>query len=94
MLTPVQRWLAELKRRRAAVRAAREYAACATGRPLCPALPLGGIRAAATDRCYVRVNYRDGVGSGRGLFCVHDSGIIETVTAAEVRAVRKYRCRC
>ena len=94
MPTLVHRCLAEWKRRRAAVRAAHEYAEWMTGRPVAPAWPFGHIRAVASDRCYVRVQYRDGLGCGSGLFAVHDSGKIEVVTAREVRSVRQYRCWC
>lgn len=89
----LNRWVAERNRRRVAVRAARLYAARTTGRETAP-WPLGHCRATTGDRCYVCVCFRDGVGCGRGLFAVHDTGVIEAVTAREVRSVRKYRCWC
>ncbi len=90
----VHEWLAEWRRRRAALRAAQEYAECTTGRKVASAWPFGRIRAVTNDRCYVRVQYHDGLGSGTGLFAIHNSGKIEAVTAREVRSVRQYRCRC
>ena len=93
MFTFITRWVAERRRRRAAVQAAREYAARTTGRPVSP-WPFGHCRAVADDRCYICILYRDGLGCGRGLFAVHDSGMIEAVTAREVRSVRQYHCWC
>ena len=58
------------------------------------AWPFGHIRAVTSDRCYVRVQYRDRIGCGTGLFAIHDSGKIEAVTAGEVRSVRQYRSWC
>jgi hypothetical protein len=93
MIALLKRWIAERQRRRAAIRAAREYATRTTGRATAP-WPFGHCRAVTTDRCYICILYHDGVGCGRGLFAVHNSGVIEAVTAGEVRSVRKYRCWC
>ena len=90
----VHKWLHEWWRRRAAVRAAHRYAERTISRPLNRAWPFGHIRAVTSDRCYVRVQYRDRIGCGTGLFAIHDSGKIEAVTAGEVRSVRQYRSWC
>src|SRR4051794_27811240 len=87
MFTLLKRWSAEWRRRRAAVRAARDYAALTTGRPVAR-WTFGHCRAVVGDRCYVCVLYRDQLGCRRGLFVVHRSGTVEVTTAREIRAVR------
>ena len=83
----VQRWLGRRRRRKAAVQAARVFAARTTGRPV-KSWPLGHCRVALNDRYYICILYRDGLGCGKGFFAVHDSGLIEAVTAREVRLSR------